>query len=278
MISKRSLILGTGAAIITRRALALPVRNPLVYPGGNPGFNPNHPAAKGIRLSFVASMVGGFPTIITAPGVTGKPSVFSGTPTSQIRALIGPTLAGNLVVPAINEKPNSVTFAAIHNSVSNSGNGIFVDNNALNNNSASVIIGTASGIPALFVAGNTITTLGVLPLDNWFIAGSYNGSICNMVATRLSNGLILAATGSSTNTFGTPTSAEYGISSGDSYLAAASYSINNYLSLSQLEQWAAAPWDFWYPPTQRNLMASGLRSPAASGTACPPISLTGWGC
>ena len=57
MISKRSLILGAGATIITRRALAYPVRlnNPLAYPAGiRPGVNQSHLASANIAFSGVA--------------------------------------------------------------------------------------------------------------------------------------------------------------------------------------------------------------------------------
>ena len=92
MISKRSLILGAGAAIITRRALALPpaptsLRNPLAYPGGNPGINPAHLASGYIALSAVAAP-NWFPRIdSTQDNINGTPN---GSPTFSIDGNIGP--------------------------------------------------------------------------------------------------------------------------------------------------------------------------------------------
>ena len=83
--SRRSLILGAGAAIITRRAVALPpaptsLRNPLAYPGGNPGVNYNHIAFSGgapstLVFSGVAVPGGSFirldkPTLATYSSIT----------------------------------------------------------------------------------------------------------------------------------------------------------------------------------------------------------------
>ena len=260
LISKRSLILGAGAAIITRRALALPpaptsLRNPLAYPGRSilPGFNPNHPASKGIRLSTVASDNSAI-TII-APGATG-PGATSGSPTFKVFGLLGPSInltSGGWGWPCVNEKPSSFTCAAIFYNTTTNATGFLLNNNA-GTNANGVSIGLNAGVPCLFNNSTGIQpSFGAVGQDYYFLAASTNGVICNWVLKVLHTGAQFAFTFSQASTFGTPTGGFYGLGNLAANIAACSYSINNVLSLPQLEQWAAAPWDFWYPPTQQSL-------------------------
>jgi len=80
----------------------------------------------------------------------------------------------------------------------------------------------------------------------------------------------------------TPASAAYcvgGQPSGtfqlDGTINAVMYSINNYMSITALVDWATAPWDFWYPPSVVDLY-SLARPPTAPvspayDTSLPPV-------
>ena len=277
--SRRSLILGAGAAIVTRRANALiAMRNPFIYPGGNPGFNPNHPAANGIRYAMAANYNSA--TITIAPGATGASGNYN-SPTFKTQGLLGPSInitSGGVFTTAINEKPSSFTCSAIFYNTTTNATALLLNNNS-GTNTNGVSIGLNGGVPVLFNNGTSIQpTFGQAASDYYFFAASTNGVTANWVLKLLRTGGQYALTFAAASTFSTPTFNQYLVGQAPAYLAACSYSINNFLSLPQLVAWAAAPWDFWYPPTQRNLMMSGLRSPAASGGSCPPGSLTGWGC
>ena len=87
-VSRRSLILGAGAAIITRPALALPaqLRSPLAFPVGiRPRLNRAHPAAGTVNFAGVSLQGGGVINL-----VTGKAGVKTGTYPGSIDGRIGP--------------------------------------------------------------------------------------------------------------------------------------------------------------------------------------------
>ena len=70
--------------------LILPRRNLLTYPSGvPPGFDPTHPAAKGISFSVIPSFGGGNLTNIIARPTAGTLTV---TPTYSVQSIIGPAI------------------------------------------------------------------------------------------------------------------------------------------------------------------------------------------
>ncbi len=279
--SRRSLILGASAAIITRRALALApaptsFRNPLVFPGTTPGYNSNHVAAgPGTRYAGISTN-GGMINLLNS-----KPATLHGSISGKITNIIGPTTLGSgsgayMSQVAVNETPSTgVTMASILLPTSTTFWFLF-NNNGNTGGVNSAGISGAGSLSLRFVVNNVTVVTTPITLSvgiPYFMAFSYNGSVGNSVITTLNKGVISSITNAIVEPFGTPTVSQYNIG-GDSganqtnaSIAAIMYSINNYLSLPQLRQWAAAPWDFWYSPTTQNLMASGLTSPAAGGIA-----------
>src|SRR6266403_4040869 len=82
-------------------AMALLLKRPslLAYPGGNPGFDPSHPAAQNNLLCATALRNGNF--INLAPGFSGSGTI--GGSASGTIDTIGPAFAGG--------SPNTVTIA-----------------------------------------------------------------------------------------------------------------------------------------------------------------------
>lgn len=278
--SRRSLILGAGAAIITRRALALSpapalFRNPLAYPGGNPGFNSNHFAAgPGIRYSAVAQN-GNLTNLLT-----GKPATIVGTitgaTTPQGPAVVNTTSASYLHAPGANEQPTAVTIALIYTPTSTlptTNNEFLFDNNGNTENSNSVYLYIPNAAPTLAVGTTASASYNMTAGVPYFIAVSYSsgGPTANFFVLNLATGKAIANAAALTSTIGTTSASQYNIGGtstanqqmgGD--LSAIMYGVNNYLSLAQLEAWGAAPRDFWYPPTVQNLLLSAVNGKAAA--------------
>lgn len=278
--SRRSLILGAGAAIITRRALAYPVRlnNPLAFPGFAPRYNAQHLAAgNGIRYAGVAS-TGSFINLLT-----GKQATVVGTITPVISGTIGPATqcitAGSYThQTAVNETPPALTFATICTYASSLAfDGVLFNNNGNNFNSAAGILIIAPGGSGGFgigVNGATVSLGSFSPTlgHSYFCAASYNGVTLNLIAVDLTtNKMLQNGSTAATQTLHLTTAASWNIGgdnngSGDQSgcnIAAIMYSVN-FFTLSQLLQWAAAPWDFWYPPTAQNLLFSAVKGKAAA--------------
>lgn len=253
-------------------------RNPLVFPGGAPGFNPNHVAAKNIVFSGVAVPTGttGSPAAINVlTGAKGALTSASGY-TGGMDGTIGPVNiqpsgnAGYQLFPvAASQTDTTTTFGVIVTGFPTGTIALFS-------------VGSASNGPGLRLSslvptfanwnGSNYTSSGVTLTAStpYFLAVSLNLTTCNFVTVNLRNG----QTKTSSVAGGAQTSHNTNViwqsvnvvgNFGGSNLAAAMYS-TAYMSLAQLLAWAQAPWDFWYPPTVGNLIFSGLAKPAAGDT------------
>ena len=285
--SRRSLILGAGAAIITRRALAYPVRlnNPLVYPGINPGINYSHPASGHIVCSGVARAASFIR--LDQSAVAGV----AGTPTQSIDGAIGPTTIYNSTQANSflygGSLTNGMTLAAIcRTPVSAPGSNAWFIEDALATGMF-LSSGSFSLLANLVNSASVNPFIALVANHAYFIVMAVTGTtnpvsvyfyVLDLGTQQIQTATRSASVNMSLGTFvrignsGTTTTPFTG-------KIAAIAVLGGTLTNAAVAQWANAPWDFWYPPTQRNLMMSGLRSPAASGGAvCPPGSLTGWGC
>jgi len=265
--SRRSLILGAGAAFITRGAQAYPpsMRNVLIFPGGRPGFNPTHIASKNAIFSGVAA---GTNVIDILSGLAGT---VTGAITSNIDSIIGPNTS---IAQQTNEH---ILFPVAQSQIDTSGT-MAVIGTDLNIGAIAFSfpfsVGSASSGP-----GVLINSTGAVNWNNWngsnptasvtisltspyFIAMSMNTITCNILALNLHNGQILTGTSASVSQDTHNTNIVWGDSNAlnqinGSFIAAAMYS-TSYLTLPQLITWAQAPWDFWYPQSVRNTIISSL--------------------
>ena len=258
--------------------------NPLVYPGSTrAGFNPNHLAVgKGIvRYSGVAAGAN-FANLLTA-----KVPTINGTITATIDGTLGRTMTNTtassyLSCPGVNDtSPGAVTFGGIVTPIGLAAlfGVMFSNNNGSGTNADTWFYFTSGAIvPTLFVQGGGvqagITLTAGVP---YFIVMSTQGTILNSLVLNLRTGNVLTTSSSISKTIGTPTASTYNIGGTagasnrymNASLAAIMYSVNNFLSIPQLQAWAAAPWDFWYPPAAP--WFSALRSPGGTVAVRPQV-------
>jgi hypothetical protein len=285
ILSRRSLIVGAGAAIITRPALAAPLApilggNPLAFPGGLAGFNAAHPMAKGARFSGVArgaNITGaGFINLLT--GATGVPN---GTNGQIISALIGPaagysgsvsqhTFGGN---PAIVDTNATIAGIFILNSGSSGQyHGIMQTSSTgagwqlFPTQTTGYLILQASGV------GTYSSTLAAALGVPYLAVGSTNSVGANFLLLRLDTGVLQTqfVSGSHTSTASNGTYIIGGLTGNVSlygYLAAVAFSAQ-YMSLPQLiSAFTPNPWSYWYPPTLAQTIFNGLASRASAPTS-----------
>ena len=283
--SRRSLILGAGAAFIARPARALiALRNPLLYPGGivTPGYNQGHLASSPkVRYSGIAAG-GNLINLLNGSKATINGTITSARTTAMGSVVVNTTSTSFLSVPSINETLAAATLGLIYNPTALTGANQFLFADAGQN---IIFLSTSAGQVKVDFSSGTATFSALVAGTPYFIAVSGNTATTNFVVLNLSNGQIKSQVVTGTVTLGSTTGSAYWIGGSSSanqqmngQLAAVMFSTGPFLGIAALLEWAAAPWDFWYPPTQRGLMESSLRSPAASGPTCPPGSLTGWGC
>jgi hypothetical protein len=244
-------------------------RTTLAFPGGLAAQNRLHPMALGARYAGVASPGGGFIDLLT-----GKPSVpTNGTPTTTVLSGSGPgvptntSTVYNAIANSYSDSPSSVTMAAILTiTASPPGNPAVIFSTRSTITGASGIFWGLAGIFNCFANGagvllgaSFILTVG----QAYFVASSFRNGLQNFVAINLKTGRILTTTGTSamTMTVGTGSYA-IGVATAGQHpnasISAVAYSINNFMSLERLLQWARAPWDYWYPPVMGDLMSSAL--------------------
>ena len=284
-VSRRSLILGAGAGLITRPALAFPVqlRDPLKFPVGiRPVFNPAHPAAGTVNFSGVSLQGGGVINL-----VTGKAGVKTGTYPGSIDGRIGPvtTAAASAYFTFSSAVPSQTdtqaTFAGIVLNPPNSG-------------ILPLSVGSTNGPDVYFSGADVIqfniwggSAAGGLQYTIYgtgtpiFFAMSMNGTKVVQVLTNLATGQITTASNSSTSFNAHDGTVIWGAGNNlglqFTYGIAAQMYSTQFLSLPQLVEWAQAPWDFWYPPAVSNLIMSELAKPSSSAAVLHNRTLMGVG-
>jgi hypothetical protein len=214
--------------------------------------------AQGLRFAGIAAPGGGFINL-----VNGLPTVATGGAlTTSVAPGIGHAVNATVstrysaITNSYSESPSSFSFAAI---VIPTGftNG-FLDT-IFSTNATSQSAGYQFGLfnlqPSIKINGgnNLFTGLTLTVNVPYFIAVSLRSTKIWFVATNLVTGKIYTASGSSATIGSVATPWSVGSSIGSCQpnckIAAVAYSVNNFMALSQLQAWAAAPWDYWYPPT-----------------------------
>lgn len=246
-------------------------RNPLIFPGRQPGFDPSHPAAAGMAGGQSLSLIPSGASFIDL--LSGKACSVNGSPTPGSYGGMGPTVysassSNNCSITLVASPTTSRTVAGICSVVS------FAAGTNFNN-----IFGYSnyafgfdeSGLVGAYLNGFTGAALQATINTPYFVAYSFNSGVLNAVLSNLATGQVSAAVGSGGS-----------IASGTAYeiLAQGSFALNGYLaavmqsptflSIPQLRAWAQRPWDFWYPPTVENLIFSSLT--ASAPAPAPPIN------
>ena len=280
--SRRSLILGAGAAFVTRPARALIVpRNPLTFPGRAPGFNPSHPAAKGILPGFGFSGVASganFINLLTGAPLTPAVAVDI---SAKIFGSIGPAVVFNnndSVVESLGnavKNPLSCTMAVVFicNTLANTSLLLSTMNSGGGGNGGYIFfIDTNNKINCSIPGGTNITSAAAITNNiPYFALGSSNSGATNIVIKRIDNGEFFSTVGGGLTPQTVTFNGSYSIGGWQgtsgfqsrSSLAAAMWA-PSYLTMPQCLAWAAAPWDFWYPPSELALMFSSLAQPQAA--------------
>ncbi len=306
LISKRSLILGAGAAFIARpvRAIAAApiLRNPLLFPQGIlPGLPlANHPAfalaGPGAKLisSGICGAQGGS---VARLDRTDTYSITGGT--SAVDRDIGPSFivnnatstqfyynTGGISYPS----SGSVVLACIFKLLSDAGSAGQFFAPACNGQVEGIGIYKPGGVNIFYGVLN-----GALPGTNAFSAGltitvghpylcvfvgNMNGGSSSYIiwAVDLLTGFIQqAAALTGRGAFATGTNMQPYVGGGapavNFRMASIAVLYGGATTLANAQNavalWGAAPWDFWYPPKQLNLMVSA--SADRSGPVGPPL-------
>jgi hypothetical protein len=233
-------------------------RPTLAFPSGfAPGFNPSHPAAKGMSpnygVSAIALPTGNFVNLLTGIPATIPSTVgLQNALLSSIGPCSGQSIQGDAGVFEITGQgtatPTGLTMALIAQFGALGGGSIFLQSAA----SVSILEGITSGSNILFAGATPSPTITYAANTPYFIAASASSAgTANVLVLNLSNGEYKTSSGTA-GTLPAASSIFY-IANGstfshgcDGYFAAAMWS-PAVLSLQQLLSWADDPWAFWYP-------------------------------
>lgn len=264
----------------------LTYRNPLAYPGGAPRWDPTHFA------------VGGQPGFSVVAGV-GTNSLrrldipTAGSPNSSFSTsvdVIGPVIkgVGNAYIEWVNgftgggtTGTQGITFAYI---------GRWQTALALviatqDGSSRDIGIGsTASNSMEIYNGGTvaSISTSGIAANnDPVFVVASVGGGGAGSVSRPITMGVLNLRNGIKTITSTTGTT---NVSTGTANVYTLNYwlgnagvtsniaaitALNNFLSARQVALWMQAPWEFWYPPIQREIQILGISGTPPAQTLSP---------
>lgn len=239
-------------------------RSPLVFPGGNPGFDPSHIAANSAVMSIVATPTSGINLLTgTGPGSTSN--------SSSAMTAYGPSIVVNYI-PSWQKYPvhsgsypaggttSDATIGLIFSIPSYSSNvgslfgwgppsggwdGIYISSTgALNVEYHGAVYGTGFTV--------ALNTPYFLAISNKYVgSGSTVFVIVNLLTGAIKTGTFASGYVYDTNNYdyyfiGTDYSLVY------ANIYAASWALS-YLPISALLLWAQRPWDFWYPNALQKL-------------------------
>lgn len=259
--------------------------NPFVYPGGNPGFDPNH-LASGPNLFSVVAVTNGANCISV---LQGKRGTVNGTPSQIIDGILGPLYSTTL------NQSQGTTFTNFSTATNGTATmaGIFkfpatptsIAELISDNGSAFQFRVDNSNPDLNFVySGFTSVNAGFTLSANvpYFAAGSSDTStsVTNFILCRLDNGKTITSVKGGSNsvnamsgTWNVGDLRTSGGADGGLQIAAGMFSSVK-LSQAHLIQWAADPWSFWYPRTQRQLIFSSIGGAVTTTTRpWPPFQL-----
>lgn len=248
--------------------------NRLRFPETRASLNVSHPMFMGARLACVAAPGGGFIDLLTGKASVTTGGVLTSSVTSAMGLAVNSTASTiyNAVSNSFADTATSFTMGAILRNMALVGNTtIIFGTRTILTGSAGLFLGLA-GVLNVYVNGSGLTTSGnFIPTVNvpyFFVYsvrnGQQNWAALNLLTGRLYSGSSALA---ATMTIGTGSFAVGGLATASQYangpIAAVAYSVNNFMSVGQLLEWAQAPWDYWYS-AMRN---SDLMSMAMYGTA-----------
>lgn len=257
----------------------------MIYPGGMPGFDPSHPAAKGmVRPSGACGFSCAFINKNLSCQGLARPgnNLTLGQGASAIwDGHIGP--AGNASGtggPEWDIAPTGVPAQVTMGVIALGGNGTMITwGKGFSQNVLEIY--SASGAPTLAYGNNAsgITGLGAPPMTMvaghpYFVGCSYVSSAgpCNYAITDLMTGRIAIASIANTATPASISSNAFGILDDsvngnryNNYVAMGMINPNYAAPMPVLYAWAQKPFDFWYPPMLRDtlLILSSKASPLA---------------
>jgi len=252
----------------------LRLKNPLGFPGGNPGVNWGH-IALGSQPRFSGVAIPGS-TSFANLGIGGRgTSTIAGAPTSAM-GVLGPVwLSGTSGYvnfsgrAATNDALMTIAAMVMQTGGSASANVILQTSGSSNTGwdlrTSSLQVQMVAPAVAAISSGINLT-LNV----PYFIAASINASKSSFLVLNLLTGQINTAavsTGSTplapngVYTLGSDNSGRFWVGQIAAVMASAQF-----MSVPQLLQWAQAPWDFWYPRTFDGIFLSGLKKVVAAPT------------
>lgn len=235
-------------------------RNPLAYPASTvPGVNPSHRAAQGLRFSGVAAP-GGF--ISLNQGRRG--TVAGASPSFAIDGRIGSGFfsasgadAVNFTVQStVNDASATIAAIASFNSVA-AGQCLFSSSGT--NAGWRLIYNTTQVTMTAGSVGDINSGIGLTANTPYLIISSANASASNFFVLNLATGKITTASAAGAapaapngtyqvgnNVFNQPQLGR---------IAAVMFSAN-FMTLTEMRQWALDPWAFWYPCQTERLVAA----------------------
>lgn len=243
--------------------------NPLVFPGAGrqPGFDPAHPAAKG---AYISTIPFGTTFVNLLNGSIGSPG---GTIAAATTAPFGPTLnlgsSGTVFVTFSGVQTSvfaTATFATFFYTANIANTPSLMQNSSTANTGLKLFISPPNVLNGIAVGSNGLDVGLGLPVktDNtpYFVAVSASGAICNAILVDLKRGTFAtnhAAIRAITQPTNTVTLANLAVQTSSlvGFLGPCMMS-TVFLSITALEEWGAAPWDFWYPPTVERLIFRSL--------------------
>lgn len=272
--------------------------NPFIYPGGRlPGFDPSHVVLKNSLTWQGFSGVQSGANFVNL--LTGKPGTRTGAPTAVINSVIGPTTffggGGNTdqaswTAPQFTE--TKATIACIYCPQATASTSRYLFNTAGDNiargTTLSLHNGGGTSLDLANFAGGTVCGLNLggrttgIPyfavLSVIWGAGGSNG-LANGLLMRLDTGQITtnAVTGvGQPSGSGEAMQGNYLLGNIETstfacvaQIAAIMYA-PSFINLGTMQQWAADPWSFWYPPALQSTMFSGLATVAGGGSSFIP--------
>ncbi len=261
--------------------------NRLTYPGGRPGFDPRHfilqqfntPAAGQVFRGSIAAAGSSFVRLDASSGPPTVTGAFTSTVDPVLGQCINQVTTGatkwqGIAVGSILANTVGLTWGAIFRCASTNGGTrqvLLVESNG--SATGLVILNSTIGLQDTnsFFSSTMAMTVGV----PYFVCASctFNPAGTGFMAlTNLSTGQVTTQSiggwtiGSGTNN---TTILIFGDGGARTFCGnfAAGVVLRIFTPQAQLLKWAADPWSFWYPPTVRNILFSGVPGPSSFSAA-----------
>jgi hypothetical protein len=240
-------------------------RNPFVYPGGQPAFDPAHPAANMmLGAGFVSAVaINGAPTNVKTGQINSSVGAGGSVPgAGTINGLVGPniniasTTYRSLNFSTTTWSGGAFNFAVITAFTDLTNQGGVLGNNTNNVGSGVFLVMRFGGFGInISNTGNNFLGPGLVVNVPYFcvVSGICNNAASdffNYAVTRLDNGQVFSgrvATGAKAFVTAANPAVSIGAFGPQPQLASAwAYSDGPVIPLPACQQWAVQPWSFWY--------------------------------